>query len=188
MITVVENFVSKQYQDYLEKEFVSANFANFPLYLTTHTVYPINRQQELLTNKTKDSPQFFHKFFGGDGVNSNYWGMISPLCFKFLEQNPNYDISKVKLNLNVQDNNFDSDNYYVPHTDMDISNGVTGIYYVCDSDGDTLFFDSNKNVVQRFTPKKGTFVYFDSNTVHAGQPPKKSVIRCLVNFNFIKSA
>ena len=185
MITVIENFVPKQYQDYLEKEFFSSSF---PLYLTTHTVYPVNQQQNLITDLTKDSPQFFHKFFGSEGINSNYWGVISPLCFKFLEQNPDYSTFKVKLNLNVQDNNFYFDNYYVPHTDMDVSDGMTGIYYVCDSDGDTLFFDDNKNVAQRFTPKKGVFVYFDSNTVHAGQPPKKSMFRCLVNFNFIKSA
>lgn len=185
MINVVENFVPKQYQDYLEKEFFSPSF---PLYLTTNTVYPKNRQQDLMTALAKDSPQFIHKFFGSEGINSNCWGMISPLCFKFLEQNPDHNISKVKLTINVQNNSFDTDNYYVPHTDMDVSNGVTGIYYVCDSDGDTLFFDDNKNVVQRFTPKKGVFVYFDSNTVHAGQPPKNSMFRCLVNFNFIKSA
>ena len=70
--------------------------------------------------------------------------------------------------------------YYAPHTDRPEEH-LGLIYYVNDSDGDTIFFENNKEL-QRVTPKKGRIVLFDGNTLHAGGLPTNNP-RCIVNYN-----
>ena len=70
--------------------------------------------------------------------------------------------------------------YYAPHTDRPEEH-LGLIYYVNDSDGDTIFFENNKEL-QRVTPKKGRIVLFDGNTLHAGGFPTNNP-RCIVNYN-----
>lgn len=70
-----------------------------------------------------------------------------------------------------------------PHTDRDDPHTVL-LYYVCDSDGDTVFYKNNK-IIKRVTPKKGTAIIFDGSTLHSAFQPNKSV-RCVINFNIKK--
>ena len=67
------------------------------------------------------------------------------------------------------------------------------IYYVNDSDGDTIFFNekhtgtidnSKKTISQRITPKKNKCIIFDGLQYHAGSTPKNSH-RMFININFI---
>jgi hypothetical protein len=70
--------------------------------------------------------------------------------------------------------------YYAPHTDRPEEH-LGLIYYVNDSDGDTVFF-KNKEIIKRVSPKKGRIVLFDGNTFHSGGFPTDNP-RCIVNFN-----
>ena len=58
------------------------------------------------------------------------------------------------------------------HTDMKCPHTVC-LYYVNDADGDTFFFDKNREIVDRVTPKKGRMVVFDGLTLHASSMPSK---------------
>ena len=58
------------------------------------------------------------------------------------------------------------------HVDMKIPHTVI-LYYVNDADGDTFFFDRNREIVDRITPKRGRMVVFDGNTLHASSMPTK---------------
>ena len=60
----------------------------------------------------------------------------------------------------------------------------TFLYYVNDSDGDTIFFNKNKKEIKRVKPKKGTGVLFKSNTLHAGSNPINSDKRMVINYIF----
>ena len=60
-----------------------------------------------------------------------------------------------------------------PHTSL--------IYYVNDSDGDTVFFDGDK-IVESVTPKKGRCVIFDGLIPHGAGIPSKGP-RCIINYN-----
>lgn len=71
--------------------------------------------------------------------------------------------------------------YAAPHVDMGIPHWVV-LYYVNDSDGDTVFFDKHNNIVERVTPKKGRVVFFNGNILHGGGIPKEFP-RCAVNFD-----
>ena len=69
-----------------------------------------------------------------------------------------------------------------PHTDFAYPHTVY-LYYVIDSDGDTLFLKNSK-IVKKITPKKGRLVIFDGNIQHTAKQPKKD-IRCVINFDVI---
>ena len=58
------------------------------------------------------------------------------------------------------------------------------LYYVCDSDGDTILFDDNENEIQRVSPKKGRIVFFDGSIKHCSSSPAKTH-RAVINFDFI---
>jgi ectoine hydroxylase-related dioxygenase (phytanoyl-CoA dioxygenase family) len=72
------------------------------------------------------------------------------------------------------------------------------LYYVMDSDGDTIFVDKTlpKNnvqesvtietakIIKRVTPKQGTAVIFDGRTYHTAEQPK-SGMRCIINFDIV---
>jgi hypothetical protein len=61
---------------------------------------------------------------------------------------------------------------------------LVAIYYINDSDGDTLIFDDEYNIVQRVQPKKGRLIYFENDVLHAGQVPTNTEFRGVINFNF----
>jgi len=69
------------------------------------------------------------------------------------------------------------------HIDDPDNNHVVLLYYVNDSDGDTFFFDENKKIVDRITPKKGRAVVFPGKTFHASSSPTEHV-RVAMNLNF----
>jgi len=87
-----------------------------------------------------------------------------------------------------------------PHVDG-YHHHMVCIYYVNDSDGDTVIFNKQSGnyifdtqlreldpkelpILQTVTPKKGRCVIFDGKFYHASTQPTTGV-RCVVNFNFI---
>ncbi len=79
---------------------------------------------------------------------------------------------------------------YYPHIDMGEaignSNYKTAIFYINDSDGDTLFFDNDKEtIVHRQTPQRNSLVVFDGDIFHAPQLPLVSARRLVVNINIM---
>jgi hypothetical protein len=174
MITVIEDVLDTKTALFAETTMLGGYF---PWYLNLETV-----TDEVVRDEKLDSPQFTHTFISRDGVKNSTAGdgYLNFLEEKLISINPSYKLSRVKANLNTQSKQM-GDNCYPPHTDEDFL-CISAIYYVTDSDGDTLFFDKNMNVVQRVTPKRNRLVYFDGSIMHAGTPPKTSFKRCVINF------
>ena len=76
-----------------------------------------------------------------------------------------------------------------PHIDIHGNNNfIVALYYVCDSDGDTVIYneriESKKYTInKRVTPKQGRMVIFDGGLYHAAEQPINSNTRCIVNYN-----
>ena len=69
------------------------------------------------------------------------------------------------------------------HVDMKVPHQVA-LYYVNDADGDTFFFDKNRQIVDRVTPKKGRMVVFDGLTLHASSMQSKDY-RISLNLGYV---
>ena len=91
--------------------------------------------------------------------------------------------SFLQFPLNLKDKSVDT-----PHIDLQQEH-LVALYYVCDSDGDTIIYnerhepaDKVYTVKQRVTPKQGRMVLFDGSLYHKAEQPKRNV-RCVVNYN-----
>ena len=90
--------------------------------------------------------------------------------------------SFLQLPTNIKREDVDS-----PHTDMQFKHFVM-LYYVCDSDGDTIIYNEKTisekgfTVQKKVTPKQGRVVLFDGALYHTAQQPNHS-IRCVVNYD-----
>ena len=83
------------------------------------------------------------------------------------------------------------DNVVPPHVDIiELNNYMTCIYYVNDSDGDTVIYnETEKNCnkfteFKRITPKRGRLLIFNGNRYHSENFPRSSKKRVVINFNF----
>ena len=84
--------------------------------------------------------------------------------------------------------NLKSDEVDTPHIDLDEGHRhIVVLYYVKDSDGDTVIYNERTEsdtytVKQKVTPKQGRVVIFDGGQYHTAEQAINSV-RCIVNYN-----
>lgn len=71
----------------------------------------------------------------------------------------------------------------LPHIDNDkIEHGVL-LFYLHDTDGDTVFYDSEGKRELVVSPKEGRAVAFDGSHVHSGGTPNINPVRMVLNVN-----
>jgi hypothetical protein len=120
--------------------------------------------------------------------------MTLELLHKFLSKHniPIKQITRIKSNILTKSSN---SGYHSPHIDHDFEHKVF-LYYVNDSDGDTIFFNefwSSDNPATeetlteqiRVAPQQGLGVVFDGFQYHASTSPQDNKFRCVVNIPFI---
>jgi hypothetical protein len=186
---IFDDLLPQQYQNHLENLLMGTEF---PWFLNSFTVQPgyLERVPEVNQN-ILDVSQFTHRFF-------LYGKTISPLnseLFPLLillekETGESYvdRLLRVKANLIPKQPNFPVDYYNPAHIDDHDSN-ETLLYYVNDSDGDTILFNekhgaSDLTIKNRCSPKKGRCLLFDSSFLHSSTPPKYTEFRAVINFVF----
>ena len=90
--------------------------------------------------------------------------------------------SFLQFPLNLKDRSVDT-----PHIDIYNKEHLVALYYVCDSDGDTIIYNEREElgtytIKQKVTPKQGRMVLFDGSLYHTAEQPLNNV-RCVVNYN-----
>ena len=183
---IINNFLDYEYQDHLEKILLIRE--NFPWYLHHSSNYgPENYDDYVEFNSglplEKEHPQFVHLFYNDEKQNSDFF----PTIGKFFKSNIHFEIERffrIKANLNIQIPNQLKDIHGPLHRDSPHDYLESILYYVNDSDGETLFFDNDRNLIKKVKPKKGRAIIFDSNIIHAASSPIncrfKVVINCIV--------
>lgn len=98
-----------------------------------------------------------------------------------------YKILRAKVNLNIPNKR---KNFITPHTDSFIPNSKSIIYYINNSDGETIIYNNkfSSNSIPKFwwnktkiSPKKGRIVKFNSNILHSGNVPYEFITRLVLN-------
>jgi|SRR6056300_1068985 len=189
MIKILDNFLPQQYINDIEKLFfyhkdgsvaqINWHYNDRTISLKTKLINKFHKNK----NYT-DTYQFTHNFCKKDKVYSPHFQTI----LKILEKSKiNYtNIERIKANFTTNNNKIKKSNLIMPHTDTGIDTVgkfISMIYYVHNTDGDTLFFDNDKKtIIKRVTPKKGRAVIFFSDQFHSFETPVKKDKRVIINF------
>jgi 2OG-Fe(II) oxygenase superfamily len=193
MIQVFNNFMPTTFQNYLEDTIISDEF---PLLLNKDSVGYGNKDAVFADKNSIDLPQFIHVFYFNNKTCSDYWHSVLPMIYEIQNvTGKNLIIDRCKLNVNTHSYKNKENSYHVPHIDYlpdAAKDKITAVYYVNDSDGDVLFFEtperhdntSELKIIGRESPKKGKLIVFDATTIHAGSSPIKTDYRYVINFNF----
>jgi len=165
MFKVVENCISKRNQNNIIETMFGLQ-RNFPWYFAQDVSYDEGKQQR---------PALFHNFvLKKYTVNSDFFNMVKPIV-KDKNVIQARSILQLPLNKKLLNKSFDT-----PHVDSEEPHLVY-LYYVVDSDGQTLFL-KNKKVIKKIKPKQGRLVIFNGNIYHTAEQPEKGK-RCVINFN-----
>jgi hypothetical protein len=188
MIKVLENFIPNYVSDIIE-EIVTGD--DYPWYYRKNTTNPNGLYSEgTITNVSniKDSLQLIHTIDEEiPAVNPSPWiynqlhQVLSHACHA-ADITP-VGLLRAKTNLLLKDPNYPDDHFHYPHVDYindEQGDVYTVLYYINDSDGDTIIFNERhtpeppeKLTVNRvLTPKKGTGIIFKSDYFHASSSPK----------------
>lgn len=117
--------------------------------------------------------QFTHLFFIDYNVSSSFYGdIISPIINKIKPS----AIIRAKANLITRTAKTVEHGFHVDTQ----SKSKTGILYLNDCDGYTLFKESG----QKVQSKRNRFVEFDSSLVHTGTSPTDQHTRVAININY----
>jgi hypothetical protein len=128
--------------------------------------------------------QLTHIFVKHNVANSDYFKLIDPM-FDYIKESTGLvgkEIYRVKANLLPRQVCNDDDIAKEIHIDVDRGDLTSCIYYLHDVDGDIKTYDKNYNVVDSYSPKENSLVYFNSNTLHGTRPPIQSKRRVCINF------
>lgn len=190
-IIEIENLLPASYSDEIERVLFGWDF---PWGYNSTLSYGDVIDSKFIANdsKIKDTDGFVHTFFWGGEVLSSYNDLIKPILH-CLEQHTDIKIQEIYRirAVFVNKNETFGDFYNIPHVDDRIDH-KSMIYYVNDSDGDTILFKerftgeldfSKKTEECRISPKKNKAVVFDGLRYHSGSVPKMNH-RVLININF----
>lgn len=175
-MVVVDNFIPVKFQQELEDLLLGVSF---PWKYAPNTYGSDNNVMK--NSNISETPQFVHLLFNYPNYISEFFSLIRPLLY-FTELNYT-EIMRMKANFLYKNQNFIKGTYHTPHIDSpkDGNEYKTILYYVNDSDGDTVFFDSTGNINKCFSPKRGRAIIFDSTLYHASTSPVISDKRIVIN-------
>jgi hypothetical protein len=128
-------------------------------------------------------------FYQDKKASSTQWNSSVNLIVGFFVQRTNIKIKRivrVKGNLipNIAHKKESLDNLI--HTDVPqdwLGKFISFVYYVMDSDGDTVIYsDDKRTIVETSPPIRGNCIWFNSKTWHRSTVPVKHKRRVVINF------
>ena len=191
-VTVIDDFIDKDYQEKIKLELLGGvdsknehHFSDFPwFYIEDVTASGDNDSQH--------RPAMAHQYVEFDeqspGITvSEYHDLFTPLLKKIGLTIGIRNISVLQGRSFLQFPVKEKGEPDLPHIDIMDKIHIVGLYYVVDSDGDTIIYNERKEsesytIKQRVTPKQGRIVIFDGGLYHTAEQPLNNT-RCIVNYN-----
>ena len=197
---VIESFLPLSYQNEIEHLINDPGAFQWSFYDKIAIEYgePITFKNPKIINPIGLS----HTFIESGRPVSEHWPRIRPILL-FLEYHGNFEIQRmlrVRARRTLRDPSIDSTMFNPPHIDLPNAEAYKSlIYYVSNSDGDSVFFNErydpslgqptlrDEDVTEcfRYTPVKGNGVLFDGHQYHSGNSPINYLHRTIINFDFI---
>lgn len=183
-IVVIDNIFPNKLSDIIEQLITnkSCKYTIDPFTIINHSD---NNQSEYfdglqLVNLFMENGQFTTK-----GVSHFF---LLPLQLACLQRNLLFSLNKIlraKVNVKLRQNSNKNTLINPPHKDNINYPHLIGIYYVNDSDGDTIIYDSNDEPIKNISPKKGRFLFMNGNRLHSASHPTKTDKRMVINYNLM---
>lgn len=192
MLRIIDNIIPESYQDEIERLMLGSDF---PWYHLGDVTFPNDS-----VPGHRQTPAAQHLFVEHGKPTSSYFDFLRPLIIigsqmadiEYREINLmrsflQYPLNPAMMNSEPDPLHVDNDS---PHTVL--------LYYVNDSEGDTIITDRLKGdeprrkdlksrdhtTLKRVTPKKGRAVIFDGFYYHTAEQPQTKM-RCIINTNLI---
>ena len=107
--------------------------------------------------------------------------LLKGLLYTILEQTGQKQIFRSRIDMTL----YNPDGYrHEVHTDLpDNMKNITTIFYVNDSDGDTLIYNDTGHLLKAVKPRKNRLLVFDGSLPHTGHSPSNHKSRVLINTN-----
>jgi len=183
-LKVIDNFANIKEQ----LEIISYLNTNTFSYLFCHTS---TKNKRFITSSTIDYPQLVKLIFDEVNVGGEILdNILFSYVYKLLHKNnlSNKSIHRIKVNTTFPYPKNTKQKHGPIHydlTELDVK-AISIIYYINNSDGDTLFFDDKLKTIKKVSPRQGRAVVFDSNIKHAACCPINSIHRQVINFVLYK--
>lgn len=175
MIEIIDNFISPQNQDEIEK-YVYSESLPYRLHKIHNFGFGV-----------KSPLQLTHHLYMHDEGTSSHFPVIKPIYGSLLKRFGDITLFRAKVNITTPIPPYNKIHSQEPHIDLQYDNGASinhlvCLYYINDSDGPTIFYKDSGD--QQINPKKGTAVIFDGSIVHAGSNPLNNPFRAIINIDF----
>ena len=186
-IIVIDDFISLEYQQKIKNELLGLD-NNFPWYY----VEDVTGAGDYDSQHRAGFGHQYVIFYENDTseIESVYHHLFTPMLSKACQhlKMPQTEVIQGRSFLQFPLRNIDTSVVDTPHVDLDDEEEHTVVlYYVIDSDGDTIIYNEREETStytekQRVTPKQGRVVIFDGRQYHTAQQPSNGT-RCIVNYN-----
>lgn len=192
MYKVYENPLPIELVNSIHEELTSDHF---PWYKseTGYKTVGVENDDKKTWNKMREGTQLCHQFVHLDKTKDNSFS--KKMIVSMLQYAINYiaddwqltEVNVLRSKANIQLNNYNSQKRKLhnhPHIDS-LNKHLVLLYYVNDSDGDTIIFDLNDKTkkLASISPKKGRLVVFNGEHYHSSSPPTKFDSRIVINTN-----
>ena len=191
-VTVIDDFIDKDYQEKIKLQLLGGFDKTNEHHDSDFPWFYIEDVTAAGDEDSQHRPGLGHQYVEFDDISpgivvSDYHDLMIPMLKKVGFR---VGISDVKV---IQGRSFlqfpikERGEPDLPHIDIMDKNHIVGLYYVVDSDGDTIIYNERKEsktytIKQRVTPKQGRIVIFDGGLYHTAEQPLNNT-RCIVNYN-----
>ena len=207
-IRVIDNFCSVSYFEKLQ-EIICGN--DFPWFFLNDITFPnstnkSNDPEEDRRKKRKNSHLFsygfLHYFWNEEGKPvSKFSDIVEPALLEIGDAGrdlgfPILTHQRVRGDMTLCT---EGSILHDSHVDFKKQNNISCVFYLNDSDGDTVLYDrryvinsegsnpfptEDLNVLTTVSPKKNRIVLFDGDIIHTGHSPCEHINRVILNINF----
>ena len=173
MILIIDN-TPKDLADEYESKVLEKSFT------WTYNKSTVGTERNYIAHKKENIvPVMTHSVVENGEIVSNFWNLTKELLRSVQRQSKRIvieEVSNCRLNLQLQNGR---EGFHTGiHIDGWVSMNITALYYVNDSDGDTIIGD------EKVSPKANRVVIFDGSTLHNGHSPCEHNNRIIINSNY----
>lgn len=199
-IIIIDDVINTTYQDKIEEFLLAFDHAWFfqsDITLNDRYLKQLERENPNVTIKKR--PGFGSLMYDNEiDKKGHEYHFLAPIMYSACTQAqiPFNELNLIRGFLSPPVDKNKLDRIDKPHVDITTPH-LIGLYYVNDSDGDTIIYQETYNpmfnadilpesltVVRKITPKKGRIVIFNGSHYHSSSQPITNH-RCVINFHFL---